>query len=201
MSALHSLSLASIPSPELEHARARAVLDPLLRADAPRRDRRGGRHHRDPLDAARRRLGPHLPARGLGRRLRDHRRAPLPRRHELGRASRTSGGGRSRSGRAASASGAGSASASSSARSSRSGRARASSALADCVAPGLLVAQGIGRFGNWWNQELFGEPDRSAVGPRDLRRQPADRATSRARPSTRPSSTRRSGASPPRACC
>ena len=30
--------------------------------------------------------------------------------------------------------------------------------LADCVAPGLLVAQGIGRFGNWWNQELFGGP-------------------------------------------
>jgi prolipoprotein diacylglyceryl transferase len=30
--------------------------------------------------------------------------------------------------------------------------------LADCVAPALLVAQGIGRFGNWWNQELFGEP-------------------------------------------
>jgi prolipoprotein diacylglyceryl transferase len=31
-------------------------------------------------------------------------------------------------------------------------------ALADCVAPALLVAQGIGRFGNWWNQELFGKP-------------------------------------------
>jgi prolipoprotein diacylglyceryl transferase len=30
--------------------------------------------------------------------------------------------------------------------------------LLDCVAPGLLVAQGIGRFGNWWNQELFGRP-------------------------------------------
>jgi prolipoprotein diacylglyceryl transferase len=30
--------------------------------------------------------------------------------------------------------------------------------LADCLAPGLLVAQGIGRFGNWWNQELFGGP-------------------------------------------
>jgi prolipoprotein diacylglyceryl transferase len=30
--------------------------------------------------------------------------------------------------------------------------------LLDCVAPALLVAQGIGRFGNWWNQELFGEP-------------------------------------------
>jgi prolipoprotein diacylglyceryl transferase len=30
--------------------------------------------------------------------------------------------------------------------------------LMDCVAPGLLVAQAIGRIGNWWNQELFGEP-------------------------------------------
>ena len=30
--------------------------------------------------------------------------------------------------------------------------------LADCVAPGLLVAQAIGRFGNWWNQELYGKP-------------------------------------------
>ena len=30
--------------------------------------------------------------------------------------------------------------------------------LADCVAPGLLIAQGIGRLGNWWNQELFGKP-------------------------------------------
>jgi phosphatidylglycerol---prolipoprotein diacylglyceryl transferase len=30
--------------------------------------------------------------------------------------------------------------------------------LMDCVAPGLLLAQGIGRLGNWWNQELFGKP-------------------------------------------
>jgi prolipoprotein diacylglyceryl transferase len=30
--------------------------------------------------------------------------------------------------------------------------------LMDCTAPGLLVAQGIGRLGNWWNQELFGKP-------------------------------------------
>jgi len=30
--------------------------------------------------------------------------------------------------------------------------------LMDCVAPGLLVAQGIGRLGNWWNQELYGKP-------------------------------------------
>ncbi len=28
----------------------------------------------------------------------------------------------------------------------------------DAVAPGLLVAQGIGRLGNWWNQELYGRP-------------------------------------------
>jgi prolipoprotein diacylglyceryl transferase len=28
----------------------------------------------------------------------------------------------------------------------------------DAVAPGLLLAQGIGRLGNWWNQELFGKP-------------------------------------------
>jgi prolipoprotein diacylglyceryl transferase len=29
-------------------------------------------------------------------------------------------------------------------------------AFADAVAPGLLVAQAIGRLGNWFNQELFG---------------------------------------------
>lgn len=31
-------------------------------------------------------------------------------------------------------------------------------AVADSVAPGLLLAQGIGRLGNWWNQELYGRP-------------------------------------------
>jgi prolipoprotein diacylglyceryl transferase len=31
-------------------------------------------------------------------------------------------------------------------------------ALMDVVAPGLLLAQAIGRIGNWWNQELFGKP-------------------------------------------
>ena len=30
--------------------------------------------------------------------------------------------------------------------------------LMDAAAPGLLLAHGIGRFGNWWNQELFGKP-------------------------------------------
>jgi len=30
--------------------------------------------------------------------------------------------------------------------------------LLDCIAPGLLAAQAIGRWGNWFNQELFGRP-------------------------------------------
>lgn len=30
--------------------------------------------------------------------------------------------------------------------------------FADAIAPGILVAQAIGRFGNWFNQELFGGP-------------------------------------------
>jgi len=30
--------------------------------------------------------------------------------------------------------------------------------FADTLAPGLLLAQAIGRFGNWFNQELFGWP-------------------------------------------
>jgi prolipoprotein diacylglyceryltransferase len=31
-------------------------------------------------------------------------------------------------------------------------------AALDAVAPGLLLAQAIGRLGNWWNQELYGTP-------------------------------------------
>lgn len=30
--------------------------------------------------------------------------------------------------------------------------------LADAVAPGILLAQAVGRLGNWFNQELFGRP-------------------------------------------
>jgi prolipoprotein diacylglyceryl transferase len=30
--------------------------------------------------------------------------------------------------------------------------------MMEVVAPGLLLAQAIGRWGNWWNQELFGKP-------------------------------------------
>ncbi|MEO5877407.1 MAG: prolipoprotein diacylglyceryl transferase [Streptosporangiaceae bacterium] len=28
----------------------------------------------------------------------------------------------------------------------------------DAIAPGIAIAQGIGRWGNWWNQELYGKP-------------------------------------------
>lgn len=31
-------------------------------------------------------------------------------------------------------------------------------AFADAVAPGIIVAQAVGRLGNWFNQELFGYP-------------------------------------------
>jgi prolipoprotein diacylglyceryl transferase len=30
--------------------------------------------------------------------------------------------------------------------------------MVDALAPGLLVAQAVGRWGNWFNQELFGKP-------------------------------------------
>jgi prolipoprotein diacylglyceryl transferase len=31
-------------------------------------------------------------------------------------------------------------------------------AFMDAAAPGILLAQGVGRIGNWWNQELYGKP-------------------------------------------
>ena len=40
--------------------------------------------------------------------------------------------------------------------------------FADAVAPGIVVAQAIGRLGNYFNQELYGAPDHAAVGPGDL---------------------------------
>jgi prolipoprotein diacylglyceryl transferase len=52
-------------------------------------------------------------------------------------------------------------------------------AFADAVAPGLLVAQAIGRVGNWWNQELFGEPTNRAWGLEiDLEHRPPEFADS-----------------------
>lgn len=36
--------------------------------------------------------------------------------------------------------------------------------LTDAIVPGLLAAQAIGRWGNWFNQELFGEPTKLPWG-------------------------------------
>ena len=45
----------------------------------------------------------------------------------------------------------------------------------DVVAPGLLLAQAIGRWGNYFNQELFGEPTDLPWGLEiDLVNRPAD---------------------------
>ena len=37
-------------------------------------------------------------------------------------------------------------------------------AFADALAPGIVLAQAIGRFGNYFNQELYGTADQPAVG-------------------------------------
>src|ERR671918_3013370 len=45
----------------------------------------------------------------------------------------------------------------------------------DTAAPGLLLAQAVGRWGNWWNQELYGEPtDRPWGLEIDLENRPDD---------------------------
>ena len=62
----------------------------------------------------------------------------------------------------------------------------------DCSVPGLCLGQAIGRFGNYFNQELFGGPTDLPWG---LHVDPASgpSATRTSRPSIRSSSTRRSG--------
>lgn len=46
--------------------------------------------------------------------------------------------------------------------------------LGDALAPGLLIAQGLGRLGNYFNQELFGRPTELAWGLQiDLANRPA----------------------------
>ena len=68
-------------------------------------------------------------------------------------------------------------------------------AFMDCTAPALLVAQAIGRVGNYFNQGSSAAPPPS---PGASRSHPptGPRATSTTPPSSRPSSTRSSGTSP-----
>ena len=78
--------------------------------------------------------------------------------------------------------------------------------FADCLAPGLLLAQAVGRWGNWWNQELFGKPTDLPWGldidARALpRRLPRSRARAARRTSTRSSSTSSSTTSSASGCC
>ena len=49
------------------------------------------------------------------------------------------------------------------------------SSFADALAPGLLLAQAIGRFGNWFNGELFGRPTKLPWGLGDSGRTPPTR--------------------------
>ncbi|HOC12440.1 MAG TPA: prolipoprotein diacylglyceryl transferase [Propionicimonas sp.] len=46
-------------------------------------------------------------------------------------------------------------------------------ALADAIAPGIALGQALGRFGNWFNQELYGQP---TTLPWGLEIDPAHRA-------------------------
>jgi hypothetical protein len=72
-------------------------------------------------------------------------------------------------------------------------------AMADAVAPGLPLAQAIGRWGNYFNQELYGRPTDL---PWALEVDPAFRRPLRSPdrpPSIRPSSTSPCGTS--RSCC
>jgi hypothetical protein len=67
------------------------------------------------------------------------------------------------------------------------------SAFADSVAPGVVVAQAVGRLGNWFNQELFGRP---TTLPWGLEIDPDNPDASRTRsPTTRRSCTSCSGTS------
>ena len=45
-------------------------------------------------------------------------------------------------------------------RADRRGQALGIRDMLDAAAPGLLLAQGVGRWGNYWNQELFGKATR-----------------------------------------
>ncbi len=114
---------------------------------------------RPALDRPGRRLGSRHARRGLGRRLRRRRRPRLSRRHVVERGAVAEVAGHLRGlARRARHLGRRRSSARSPARSSCAVPGTRSQLFMDAIAPGLLLAQGIGRIGNWWNQELFGKP-------------------------------------------
>ena len=72
---------------------------------------------------------------------------------------------------------------------------------ATCAAPAIPLAQAIGRWGNYFNQELYGRPPRLPWGLRIDPRHFTRAATRSAHRSTRRSSTNRCGASGCAWCC
>src|SRR5579875_1454673 len=148
------------PVPVERHLPPRAADAPHVRGDAAARHRRLRLADRPPLGALGGRLGPHLPGRPLGGRRRRRRRPRLPRPNELEPGPRHPPalvgvrGGLGRRPRHLGGDPAGAAAGAVVVR--RSGNSIR--LLMDAVAPGLLLAQGIGRWGNYWNQELYGTP-------------------------------------------
>jgi prolipoprotein diacylglyceryltransferase len=60
--------------------------------------------------------------------------------------------------------------------------------MMDALAPCILMAQGIGRIGNYFNQELFGKPTTLPWGP-EIAAHNRPRPTPSTPPSSPPSST------------
>ena len=153
-----TVPVASIPSPSSGVFHIGPLVDPPVRADAARRDPALRLADERPLARHRRRPRSRAARRGLGRRLRRRRGAALPRHHLVERGADAEVEGRLR-GLARRARRLGR----DPLRDDRRGDRRAPlgcerDAFMDAAAPGLLLAQGIGRIGNWWNQELFGKP-------------------------------------------
>ena len=193
--------VASIPSPSSGALDDRAVVDPRLRADdRARRDRRGlvarptagGQRRRHPR-------GCQLDG-GVGGDRRRDRVPAVSRRHRLGRCSRTTSDASRRSGRAASASRAGSSSARSPSLWAFKRRGIPPAVGLSTAAPALALAQAIGRWGNWFNQELFGKPTDLPWALR-IDDDKIPRATHPAPRSTRRSCTSRCGTSRCASCC
>ena len=138
----------------------------------------------------------------VGRDRRRHRRPALPRRHRLGAVRGRPRPRSRRSGRAVSASLAACSSGSLVGAVARSSVAASTSAVGHVVRrPALALAQAIGRWGNWFNQELFGKPTDLPWALRDRRRQDAGRVRAGHDVPSRRSCTSRCGTSRCAACC
>ena len=155
------MTLLSIPSPAQGVWHLGPLPDPRLRAVHHPRHRRRDLDRRAALGRPRRPAGRGQRPGDLGGAVRPRRRPALPRDHRprpLLRRGPAPDRRRSTSGAAASASGARSRSARSASWIGARRKGIRLLPVLDALAPGVLVAQAIGRWGNWFNQELFGRP-------------------------------------------